>query len=293
MEYRAEPRVAPAGSSIQRVADLYEAKTAAILQRYGPGPRVHYHTGFVDDPMPSGSAAALRGRLVESQERMLDYATDAWRLRSITFADVLDVGCGLGGSAIYWAQQFGARVTAITIAPSHIELIARFARLAGVESCVLPLLCDAREVPGRHRFDVAIAIESSCLFPRRPWFRRLARVLRPAGCIFIFDCFVERPEYEMPFNRHWCAQIGNFDEYLIAARDAGFELNTIEDTSLRTARFWATSHALIHAEASESKVDPFKVVTLDGSLRTHALMQRGLLDGGLRQLMLSFSRSAA
>jgi len=293
VEYRAEPGVAPASLSIQRVADLYEAKTVAILQRYGPGPRVHYHTGFVDDPMPCGNATALRGQLVQSQERMLDYATDAWRLRSITFADVLDVGCGLGGGAIYWAQQFGARVTAITIAPSHLGLIARFAHLAGVESCVVPLLCDAREVPGQKCFDAAIAIESSCLFPRHAWFQRLARVLRPAGRVFIFDCFIERSEYEAPFNHHWCAQIGNLDEYLTAARDAGFKLNTIEDTSLRTARFWTTSHALIRAEASESGVDPYQVPNLDESLRTHALMQRGLLDGGLRQLMLSVSRSAA
>lgn len=291
MEYRTE--AGEACGSTQRVTDLYEAKTAAILQRYGPGPRVHYHTGFVDDLTPEGGVSALRARLVQSQERMLDYATDAWRLRSVPFADVLDVGCGFGGGAIYWAQQFGAHVTAITIAPSHLALIARFARLAGVESRVAPLLCDAREVPGRNRFDAAIAIESSCLFPRHAWFQRLARLLRPTGSIFIFDCFLERPEYEAPFDHHWCAQIGTLDEYLAAARDAGFALNTIEDTSVRTARFWETTHALIRAEASEAGIDPAEHPSLDESLHTHALMRQGLLDRGFRQLMLSFERSGA
>ena len=193
---------------MQRVADLYETKTSAILQRYGPGPRVHYHTGFVDNPKPLATAAGLRSQLVESQERMLKYACDSWQLRRIEFRDLLDVGCGLGGSAIFWAQEFGARVTAITIAPSHVELVAGFARLAGVESRVTPLLCDASMVPGEGCFDAAIAIESSSLFPRRPWFRCLARLLRPAGRVFISDCFVERSEYEEPFNRHWCGHTG-------------------------------------------------------------------------------------
>ena len=65
----------------QLVRNLYEAKTASILHRYDPGPRIHYHTGFVDEAkLPTGPAAP-RTRLVESQEQMLSYA--ARRSRSL------------------------------------------------------------------------------------------------------------------------------------------------------------------------------------------------------------------
>ena len=106
--------------SVQEVVAHLEHKTAAILQRYGPGPRVHYHAGLVDHPPHSSeSVQSLRQRLVASQERMLTHAAKIWDAPSTLSGDVLDVGCGLGGGAIYWAHKFGAQVTAVTCVPSH------------------------------------------------------------------------------------------------------------------------------------------------------------------------------
>ena len=35
--------------ALEEVMKYYDGKTEAILRRYGPGPRVHYHAGVVDD----------------------------------------------------------------------------------------------------------------------------------------------------------------------------------------------------------------------------------------------------
>jgi cyclopropane fatty-acyl-phospholipid synthase-like methyltransferase len=288
--YRTDLTEAVWPDSMKKLVAHYEHKTQAIMQRYGPGPRVHYHTGFVDNPKPLAAAATLRSQLVKSQERMLEYASDSWQLRRVEFRDVLDVGCGLGGSAIFWAQEFGAHVTAITIAPSHVELVASFARQAGVDSQVMPLLCEAAAVPGERCFDAAIAIESSSLFPRRPWFRCLARILRPAGRVFISDCFLGRSAYEEPFNRHWCGRIGTVEEYLNTARECHFGLQTIEDVSPQAATFWTTTLALIRAEAREANPDPSQLRMSDESLHVHDVMRRGLLDGGLHHVLMSFVR---
>ncbi len=265
------------------LVSYYENKTTAILQRYGPGPRVHFHVGLVDSPRLNANAGELRNQLVKAQERMLEYATDIWQLASIPFRNVLDVGCGLGGGAIYWAQNFGARVTAVTIAPSHVELVRKFANAAQVGDKVTPLLCDATEVPGAACFDAAIAIDSSSSFPRGPWFDRLAWLLGPAGHVFIFDCFLVDPQYAKPFNRHWCAQIGTLDEYLAAAQEAGFVLQSVEDVSVRAMNFWTTTLALMRLEdevdGSRKNVESSKV---------HALVRQGLIDGGLRHLLLHF-----
>ncbi len=303
MENRNVVTVLEEPTSTPRVADLhqaktadvlqhyYEAKTEEIFQRYGSGPRVHYHTGFVEGPQRVATAAALRAQLFESQERMLQYASASWQLNNAEFRNLLDVGWGLGGSAIFWAQEFGARVTAITIAPSQVALVGKMARQARVAARVRPLLCDAAAVPGEGCFDAAIAIESSSSFPRRSWFRCLARVLRPAGRVFISDCFLVHPAYEEPFNRHWCGQIGTVEEYVEAAQECGFKLLKVEDVSLRTATFWRTTLALIRAEARESKPDRSRVRSAEESYHTHLRVLQGLLDGGLRQLWLAFAKA--
>ncbi len=276
---------------VQQVADFYDQKTRQVLRRYGPGPRVHYRTGFVDAPVLIGTSANLRRQIVASQERVLHHAAEFWRLREVSFSDVLDAGCGLGGSAIFWAQEFGARVTAATIAPSHVELVAKFAAQAGVAPLVHPILCDALAVPGDNCFDAAVALDSSDTFPRAPWFRRLATLLRPHGHVFIYDCFLERPEYADPIDRHWCAQIGSFNEYLTAARTAGFRLALFEDVSHCTRDFWTLTIALAEAEMREEQLTPSERARLKESLQIHSLVRQGLYDGGLRYALVSFVKN--
>jgi cyclopropane fatty-acyl-phospholipid synthase-like methyltransferase len=271
---------------------FYERKTQEILKRYGPGPRVHYHTGLVDQPPSIGASnEELRRELIAAQERTLEYAAEGWDAASSLCGDVLDVGCGLGGGAIFWAQKFGANVTAVTIAPSHIRLVECFAAEAGVASRVQAVCCDALAVPGEGCFDAAVAIDSSNSIPRRPWFRRLERLLRPEGHVFIFDCFLGRSEYEEPFNRHWCSQIGTLEEYVAAAREAGFTVKMLEDVSLRAVHFWTRTLALLRLEAQDVKLSTPQRRKLEDSLLTHALVRQGLLNGGLRFLLMTFAKS--
>jgi len=277
-------------ASVEELAAYYESKTQAILLRYGPGPRVHFHAGFVYVPKHPSTVTELRSRLRESQERMLKDAADAWQLRSVAFRDVLDVGCGLGGGAIFWAQEFGSDVTAITIAPSHVNLVATFAAEAGVGSQVHPLLCNALEVTGERRFDAIIAIDSSCHLDRPAWFRRVAGLLRKGGHLFLADCFVEQEAYRAPFDRYWCARIGAVEEYLAAAQTAGLIFERRDDVSQLVANFWGTTMALIHLEAQGAQASDAESLKWRESLRVHSLMREGLLDGGLRHLMMSFAK---
>jgi cyclopropane fatty-acyl-phospholipid synthase-like methyltransferase len=230
-------------------------------------------------------------QLVASQEWMLRRASQTWQLKTIGFSDVLDVGCGLGGGAIWLAQEYGARVKGVTIAASHLSLIKRFAAEAGVESLVRPLVCDALTVPGKNCFDAAFAIDSSSSFERGPWFHRLHQLLRARGRVFIFDCFLGRPEYEEPFNRHWCAQIGSVSEYVKAAREAGFKLETIEDVSGQARHFWTTTIALMRAEEHAARRGFSETRELEESLSIHGLVRKGLDDGGLSHLLLSFTKA--
>src|SRR5579859_7459160 len=52
----------------------YRDKTTAIIDRYGPGPRVHYHIGLFegDGPDRGTTAGHIRAGISQAQERLLD-----------------------------------------------------------------------------------------------------------------------------------------------------------------------------------------------------------------------------
>jgi SAM-dependent methyltransferase len=277
---------------VQELVAYYEPKTQDLLRRYGPGPRLHYHTGLVDEPESLDALAQdLRKRIVAAQERRLHYAAEVWRAQSTLHGEVLDVGCGLGGGAIFWAQEFGAQVTAVTCVPSHVNWVARFAAQAGVASQVRPLLCDALEIPGENCFDAAVAVDSCCHIPRKALFQRLAALLRPGGHMFVTDCFLVQPAYAELFNRHWHVRIGTIEEYITAARAAGLHAESVDELSPRVEHFWAMTFTLIQAEAQGKKFTLDEAAKLEEALQAHNLVRQGLATGGYCYALMSFSKS--
>ena len=278
---------------LQDIIAYFDSKTHSILKRYGPGPRVHYHTGLVDDPPPpDASIPILRERLVAGQELMLRHAADVWDASSHLSGQILDVGCGLGGGAIFWAKEFGAQVTAVTCVPSHAGWVSKFAAEAGVGPQDEALVCDAVEMPGENRFDAAVAVDASGYLPRKDWFRRLASLLRPGGSIFIIDCFLERPEYADLFNSHWHTRIGTIEEYFSAAQESGLKPSPLFDVTDRTEHFWTTTLALIEAESKGYHSCDSATSRHAASFKAHSMVRDGLAGGGLRYALLSFSKGA-
>ncbi len=279
--------------SLQDVITYFDRKTISILDRYGPGPRVHYHTGLVDSPLGSHtSVPQLKRALVEGQELMLRQAVEAWDASTRLSGEILDVGCGLGGGAIFWAQEFSAEVTAVTCVPSHGELVARFATEAGVGSKVRPLVCDAALVPGENRFDAVVAVDSSGYLARDEWFARMAALLRPGGSVFIIDCFLEDLRYAELFNRHWRTRIGTIGEYRAAARESGLRSEAIADVTGRTVHFWTTTLALMEAESKSAGGAATDESRYAASRQAHGMVRDGLMNGGLRYALIAFAKGS-
>lgn len=282
------PRSDPdAGELSSGVVRYYDEKTARIIAKYGPGPRIHFHTGLdADLPQLGASQDELRAASVRAQEALLAHLRPALRVGSD--AAILDVGCGLGGGALYWAEALRAKVTAITIVPEHVRLVAGFAALAGVGDRVAALCRDAHDLQGLGPFDAAVAVESSCYFDRDAWFATLKGALRPRGEIHIVDCFLGHAGAAERFDGYWRTRVGTLGEYEGAARRAGFEGSVFEELNEGALAFWSLSRAWTRGELAVATSEGERA-RLRRSIEEHAWLEGALRGREIRYLHVAFA----
>jgi tocopherol O-methyltransferase len=270
----------------------YRGKTAAIIDRYGPGPRIHYHIGLFDDCRlaPAATADQIRAGIVAAQERMLNRAASIWDAGTVFTGNLLEVGCGLGGGAIYWAQHFPVQVTAVTNVAEHAVVTHSCAIAAGVAGRVCPLVADIGELRSTRRYAVAVAMESSCYVPR-PWlFKRVAAALEPGGVFGIEDIFLARPAWRELFDAYWKTCIGTVPQYEQAAERAGLVLERNVDVTAYTSDFWLHSVAWAEARLAEPTVSALEEKRLMRSIRWHSRFLHGWRDGAYQTRILRFRK---
>lgn len=272
------------------VADYYRVKTASILKKYGPGPRIHFHVGLLEKPpvFSLHDPQHHRGNMVEAQEALMRHAAKSWDAPSCLTGRVLDVGCGLGGGALFWAQEFHSQVTAITIAAEHIPVVSELAHQAGVGHLVKPVLADACTFQPQQQFDAAVSFEASCYLPRYAWFRQLRKLLRPGGVVCIEEPFAERGDHRVLFDRYWRTHIGSVQEYADAASAAGFALEQDIDLTDRTAEFWRHSIAWSESVLATEAFDEGEIARLGTSIRQHEFLYDAWKQHGIEIRLLKF-----
>ncbi|KLU84977.1 methyltransferase [Magnaporthiopsis poae ATCC 64411] len=130
---------------------------------------------------------------------------------------VLDVGCGMGGTARYLASQLGCTVTGITISDKQVEIAKRLtvtaaeaegAKEGGTDAAAVGpdadgfialgkgkvrfMELDAEKMAGRFPgdFDAVWISEALTHFPDKPlFFRNALAVLKPGGRVVLNDWF--------------------------------------------------------------------------------------------------------
>ncbi len=107
------------------------------------------------------------------------------RLGDLSGKRVLDIGCGLGGKTVAYAEA-KARVTGVDLSAENIAKCSVFARARGVEAAFAA--GDAERLPfAGGSFDAVIANDSLEHFANPEGaLGELARVLAPGGSIFLF-----------------------------------------------------------------------------------------------------------
>jgi SAM-dependent methyltransferase len=142
-------------------------------------------------------------------------------------ARVLDIGCGIGGTARTLAVQHGAIVTGIDLTPEFVAAAADLSRRAGVEGVTFRE-ASATALPFEDEsFDLATMLHVGMNVADKPaLLREVARVLNPGGSFAVYDV-MRFGSGEFSFPMPWATEaatsfVATPDDYLAAARAAGF-----------------------------------------------------------------------
>lgn len=221
-------------SSIRRHYDLLSPFYRLLWGR-------HIHHGLWDDgdgrfELPAAAA----------QVRLTETLADAAGTRG--GESVLDIGCGLGGSAVHLAKTRDCRVTGVTISGVQRLWAAMAARRYGVSSRTRFLKADAERVAfDPASFDVLWSVEcTEHLFDKPAFFRTAAGWLRPGGRVAICAWLAgdeplsdeQRRLVEAVCEGMFCPSLGTAGDYESWLRDAGLVEIEVRDWTARVARTW-------------------------------------------------------
>ena len=160
---------------------------------------------------------------------------------------VLDVGCGVATTAVEIARRFGARVTAVDIAPVMLERAQANVAAARLQHLVQVQPGDILDLDFPDgTFDVVIAEAVTMFVDRQRAANELARVTRPGGRVLATEFFWREPPTE------------EAREIFLGQVCPGLQFETVED--------WVRIYGATGLTDLETETGPFEMMTPRGFL---------------------------
>lgn len=198
------------------VAEVYDLWTNEPRMEYYWGE--HLHAGYYGNP-------PVKKDLIQAKVDFVDAALDwgvlkpnpalAQRLESSAPGPVLgpvqmlDVGCGIGGSVRHVAKRWPitSQVTGITISKEQVKRANELTQAQGVKNAIF-MECDALDMGfDDNTFDAIWAIESEMHMPDKNKFvQEVTRVLKPGGML-VLACWNVRDTRGKPLSKSEAAHI--------------------------------------------------------------------------------------
>jgi tocopherol O-methyltransferase len=164
---------------------------------------------------------------------------------------ILDIGCGFGGSSLFLAKNFNARVTGITISSVQVEMAKRAAAEQHLDANFL--LMDAEAMTFDHQFDVLWSVESISHYQdREKFFASAANFLKLGGAFAITDWFkkenltpAETRRIIQPIEKGMFGELQIMDDYERYFRSNGLYILHREVLNKNCAKTWDLSLEIV------------------------------------------------
>ena len=165
----------------QDIQQFYDASSGLWEQIWGE----HMHHGYYG--RSGNNKVNRRQAQIDLIEELLAWAGYTDKNSLTNPQNIIDVGCGIGGSSLYLAQKFDANVTGITLSPVQANRGTDRAKNAGLEEKVQFQVANALEMPfPDNQFDLVWSLESGEHMPDKTQFlAECYRVLRPGGKLIL------------------------------------------------------------------------------------------------------------
>ncbi len=224
----------PVNSNIMSIEDkvrtFYDAGSGFYSQLFGE----HIHDGYY-----------LTGRETreKAQENLIKLLVEKAGIRP--GSQVLDVGCGLGGSSVWLAKNLGAKTTGITISPVQLEMARKLAEDRKVESKFL--LMDAQQMEFSQSFDIIWLVAALTHFPdQRGFIVRSGKFLNHRGKIAFFDWTLDEGVTNKASDTGILqveegmilSGLHSGNDYLNWLMESGYRITYSEDITARTIQTW-------------------------------------------------------
>lgn len=201
----------------------------------------HYAHGSLEAAILNALAAAGKdvNRLSLKDLAPVDEFHIGGRQATIAFAEqfgpqpgmrLLDIGCGIGGAARYFASEHGCQVTGIDLSDEYVAVANTLAARVGLDKQVvcqqgsaLVLPFAAESFDGAYMFHVGMNIEDKSRL-----FREVRRILTVSGVFGIYDV-MRTADGELSFPVPWAGSpeasfVADAASYRRLLADAGFEV---------------------------------------------------------------------
>ena len=170
--------------SSEKIAQYYDANTGKFLRYGGSGKIAAIHRAIWAPGVKNADEA------FNYLNALVAEAVSDCEAKHSGEARVLDLGCGVGGTALYLANTLDVTVTGITISSTQCELAKTLAQANSLEHKAQFITADFESLPPLPLFDAAYAIESF-VHSRNPasFIATIAAQLSAGGRLIICDDF--------------------------------------------------------------------------------------------------------
>ena len=158
--------------------------------------------------------------------------------------NVLDVGCGLGGSARFLTNEYGCYVTGVDLTNEYIDVANKLTEFVNLTDRISFKQASALELPfPSENFDVVWTEHVQMnIADKEKFYSELSRVLKPNGRLVFHDVFfgtAGSPHYPTPWAEYdslssLCTQ----EEAKTALQKSNLVVNEWEDKSEQSLEFF-------------------------------------------------------